>query len=117
MMMAELAYLGFIVAIALYAVVVGLTLWLWPMKPKAEPNGALRRRRMLPEEYMELRAQSLEMHYGDEPLYLLDPPEWPYPEECFNLPVEQPKKLDPQSELGQTDDPFHYPLKEPTKSE
>ena len=35
----------------------------------------------LPEEYEEERIMSLEMHYGDEPLYLLDPPEWPYPEE------------------------------------
>ena len=35
----------------------------------------------LPEEVEEERLMSLEMHYGDEPLYLLDPPEWPSEDE------------------------------------
>jgi hypothetical protein len=30
-----------------------------------------------PEEREELRGASGDMHYGDEPLYYSDPPEWP----------------------------------------
>ena len=33
----------------------------------------------LPEELEEEYILSLDMHYGDEPLYYVDPPEWPYP--------------------------------------
>jgi hypothetical protein len=35
----------------------------------------------LPEEYMEEYYMSLDMHYGDEPLYLIDPPTWPFIED------------------------------------
>jgi len=39
----------------------------------------------LPEEIMEERCMSLEMHYGDEPLYYSDPPEWPNYDETIGF--------------------------------
>ena len=55
----------------------------WPWQKKPQPQTPQKRRRLLPEEIEELRIMCLDMHYGDEPLYYLDPPEWPYPEECY----------------------------------
>ena len=50
--------------------------WLFRRKAVAPP---VRQRQVkLPEELGEEYLLSLEMHYGDEPLYYLDPPEWPY---------------------------------------
>lgn len=37
----------------------------------------------------EERYMSLEMHYGDEPLYFSDPPEWPFYDECVGLLVAE----------------------------
>ena len=54
----------------------------WPWQKETLPQVPKKRQRLLPEEIEELRIASLEMHYGDEPLYYSDPPEWPYPEEC-----------------------------------
>jgi hypothetical protein len=31
----------------------------------------------LPEDIMEEEIASMDMHYGDEPMYYSDPPEWP----------------------------------------
>ena len=46
-------------------------------RQQADPAPVRERRRMLPEEIEEERLLSLQMHYGDEPLYYVDPPEWP----------------------------------------
>ena len=49
----------------------------WLARRRVEPVYAPERRIKLPEEYGEEWLLSLEMHYGDEPLYYVDPPEWP----------------------------------------
>jgi hypothetical protein len=57
----------------------GLAQWWGRRKPPPFPSGP---QVLLPEEVEELRRMSLEMHYGDEPLYYSDPPEWPDEMEC-----------------------------------
>ena len=52
-------------------------LWWLGRKFQEKPQSLSTRQPKLPEEYEEEYWMSLDMHYGDEPLYLLDPPEWP----------------------------------------
>jgi len=47
----------------------------WWRKAPLPPEG---RQPMLPEDVEEsIYIASMDMHYGDEPLYYSDPPEWP----------------------------------------
>ncbi len=43
-----------------------------------EPSPPEERQPMLPEEIEEERLMHMDMHYGDEPLYCSDPPQWPH---------------------------------------
>ncbi len=51
-----------------------------PVSAKAQPRARKpERERMprMPEDIMEEELASMDMHYGDEPLYYSDPPQWP----------------------------------------
>ncbi len=48
-------------------------LW-WPPKP----SDAVWRRVRAMEDIEEEKLASMDMHFGDEPLYYSDPPQWPY---------------------------------------
>ena len=50
-----------------------MRIWFWKRHAASDPPP----RRISAEEEGELYLLSLEMHYGDEPLYFSDPPEWP----------------------------------------
>ena len=49
--------------------------WLWgEPEPPLPPDKHYK----LPEEYEEDEIVSMDMHFGDEPLYYVDPPTWPF---------------------------------------
>ena len=62
--------------------------WLFPFRESYAPGPE--RHYKLPEEIEEDRLMSLDMHYGDEPMFWQDPPEWPW--EVFGSRAVGPKR-------------------------